>query len=82
MMRQQILYDYTMVVTTCGIYNELAERDLDWKEQALNDEWPQTLMKLTKKYNIKYEKTPDKTELVYHLENIIVNHLTELILNF
>lgn len=77
----QILLDYNILVETTAIYNYISETDIqNWEEIAKEDEWLQTLEDMAKKYQIKYDKDSDGNELIYHLEDLLINHLKDILL--
>lgn len=77
----QILLDYNILIETTAIYNYISETDIqNWEEIAKEDEWLQTLEEMAKKYQIKYDKDSDGNELIYHLEDLLINHLKNILL--
>ena len=76
----QILLDYNILIETTAIYNYISETDIqNWEEIAKEDEWVQTLKDMAKKYQIEYEDS-DGNELIYHLEDLLINHLKDILL--
>lgn len=77
----QILLDYNILIETTAIYNYISETDIqNWEEIAKEDEWLQTLEEMAEKYQIKYDKDSDGNELIYHLEDLLINHLKDILL--
>ena len=77
----QILLDYNILIETTAIYNYISETDIqNWEEIAKEDEWLRTLEEMAKKYQIKYDKDSDGNELIYHLEDLLINHLKNILL--
>lgn len=81
MLSEDILKDYEVIITTIAIYNEIAERDINyWYDEAQKDEWLQTLINMANKYKLKYKLSNDNIENINILENILTHYLRKIIL--